>query len=220
MATRGAAALALALALASTPAAGQVRLQSRTIELSAETTNEFLRALKDAPADALHGIAKFSRIPSVAERKVLAQKGIHVLGAVSGPIPTGCASRNGSIRESWAPRAQHAPAPAHTPQDRVAPALWREDYARYVLKRPGEKPSNYVLGAEDTLRLTVLMQRDLPDAVSSMLLGKYAQSYSRRSKQAWLVTVPRASLRALASEDAVQWIGPPPLPFVAENDKT
>jgi hypothetical protein len=219
MTSRAAAALALALTLMSTLAVGQVRLQSRNIEVSAETTNEFLRALKDAPDDALHGLAKFSRIPGGAERKALAAAGIHVLAPFQGFTYRVRVEKRLDMRtlERVSPGMRLIPL---TPPDRVAPALWREDYARYVLKRPGEKPSNYVLTPEGTVNLTVLMQRDVPDAVSTMVLGKHARTYTRRSNQAWLVTVTRASVRALASEDAVQWIGPAPLPFVAENDKT
>jgi subtilisin family serine protease len=212
-----AALLIAALTMAGAPAHGQVFLQSRVLQPSARTTADFLSALKAAPGSALHGLAAFARLPAEQEQKALAARGIHVLTPFQGYTFRVRVEKRADLRALGREPALTRLA-ALAAEDRVAPALWREEFDRYVVRRPGERPDNYVLMPDGSLKLSVLMHQGVSDAASRALLQKHALSFARRGKTAWLATVARGSLRALAGEDSVQWIGPGPLPFAPENN--
>jgi hypothetical protein len=207
------------LVLTSPPAPGQIRLQSRTLEPSANATTEFLKALKAAPGKALHGMATFSRIPNDKERAQLERLGIAVLDPFQGLSYLARVEKRLDMR-ALGPMELRVQLTALAPQDRVAPALWRGDYATYVIRARDEKPRNYVLTPEGTLKLMVRMHRGVPDAESRAVLQKNTQSFERRTNETWTAVVSPASLHLLAEADAVQWIGPGQLPFLPENDRT
>jgi hypothetical protein len=105
-------------------------------------------------------------------------------------------------------------------EDRVDSGLWREDFAKYEAAPAEGAPQNYVLNADDTLNVTVRIHTGVVEAESNNVLRKHARSFLKQSDEVWVAIVPRASLRALAEENAVQWIDAGPLPFLPENDRT
>jgi hypothetical protein len=210
--------LTAVLALANGPAFGEIRLQSRSIQPSAGTTTEFLKALKAAHGNAMHGIATFSRIPGDSERAQLVRAGITILAPFQGT--------SYRVRvEEWIdiPALRRLPLEvqltALAAEDRVAPPIWRGDFARYATRPQDGKPGNYVLAPDGTLNLTVRMYPGVAEARSRALLGRHALSYAKRGGTSWNVVVARTSLRLLAESDAVLWVGPGPLPLQPENDR-
>jgi Subtilase family len=208
---------AFSLALVSSDTLGQIRLQSRTVQPSADETARFLKVLRGAPGDAIHGLATFSRAPTEQERRELERQGVRLLSPFQGY------TYRVRVAKRLDPRALKDPVPgmnltALIPEDRVAQPLWREDFARYIVRPRGEKLRSYVLNPDGTLNLTVRMHRDVAEAGSRNLLQKHAVTFQKRTNESWAATVTRASLRLLAAEDAVQWIDAGPLPFLPEND--
>lgn len=214
--------VALLIAMIAWPCAplyGQIQLQSRTLDASVSSTAEFLKALKSAPGKALHGMAKFSRIPSEQQRMQLESAGIVILDPFHGNTYRVRVDKRLKLKalESSGLTVRLT---LLAPQDRVASSLWTGDFERYVVQPRGEKPGNYVLTPEGNLSIVVRMHRGVPEARSVALLAKHSLSHARRTSETWTAVVARTALRGLAEVDEVQAIGPAPLPLLPENDRT
>jgi hypothetical protein len=206
------------IALNGAPAVAQVQLQSRTLDPSMRTTAVFADTLNATSAEALHALATFSRQPTAEDRVSLEASGVRVLTPLQGT------TYRVRVTKGLDARALRLPDLTVnlielTPEDRVAPAIWRGEFEKYIITPPGEKPRNYVLNAGETLNVTVRFHRDVAEAESRSVLRRHALSYVRRGNLVWVAVVPRAALRSLAGEDVVQWIDAGPLPFLPENDK-
>ncbi len=199
------------------PALAQIPMPTRTVLPSRDTTTEFFTALKAASGDAAHGLATFPTHPTVEERRSLEALGVRVLTPLLGTTyRVRVEKRTDSralARSKLRPNLVRLNA-----QDRVHPDLWREEFSKYVVKPPRRKSQNYVLNADGTLRLSVRIHAGVPETEATQALRRHAQFLHREGGQTWVAVVPRASLRALAGEDVVQWIGAGPLPFLPEND--
>ena len=215
--------LLAALALTTYPLLGQVQLKSGTVSTSADTTTEFVTALKAASGPALYGLATFSRHPTSEDRKAVRAAGIRLLSPLQGTTYRVRVEKrlDGRFLEYSDLKPQLL---RLNPQDRVEPKLWREEFERFVVTPPNAKPRNYVLNADGTLNLTVRMHAGVTQTEATNVIRKHARadakSTRKDSDQTWIAIVPRASLRPLATENVVQWIDAGPLPVLQENDKT
>jgi subtilisin family serine protease len=197
----------------------KIQLNSRTVEPSKTTTEEFIKALQIAPSGTLHGLARVARHLTQKEREALAKFGIHVLEPFK-------------KNTYWVSVAKHVNLPAVQAmqlnmdlirlrdEDRVDPRIWRGDYERYLVTPPGEKTRNYVLNADGTVNLTVQFHADVPEIEIKEALQKHVKALRKKSAVMWVIVIPRADVPALAADDRVQWIAAGPLPFLPENDHT
>src|SRR5207253_1335828 len=125
-----------------------------------ETTADFQRALKDMPGGSRYGVATFSRHVTTQDRKALEAAGIRVLSPLQGTAYRVRVEKRLDKHflqsSSLKPRLLEL-----KPENRVEPRLWREDFDRFVTNAPDAEPRNYVLNADGTLNLTVLMHADV-----------------------------------------------------------
>jgi hypothetical protein len=209
---------ALALALLGVPGAAfaHVLLGARAVQPSAVTTRAFVEALEAAPGGVLHGLASFSRAPAPSERHRLERAGIRILSAYHGNTFRVRVDRGLRLRALGRLAPTLVPL---LPEDRVAAALWRGEFEKYVVRPAGEEPYSHVLAPDGTLRLTVRFHADVAEPKARAVLSRAAVAYAKQSDATWVVSLRHGSLRALASEDAVQWVDAAPLPFLPENDQ-
>ena len=164
-------------------------------------------------------MATFTRHPSPDERKTLDAAGLRVLSPLQG------ATYRVRVEKHFDPAALKIPdlrvaLIALAPEDRVEPAIWRGDFARYRVTPPGQKQLNYVVNADGTLTVSVRMHLGIAEADSRAVLDKHARSYRKQGDATWVAIITHAALLTLAAEDSVQWIDAGPLPFLPENDNT
>jgi hypothetical protein len=195
----------------------EITLNSRTVKPSKASTEEFVRTLQTAPSGTHHGLARFVGILTEANRQILARLGIHVLELFNKTTYWVRVTKGDGLRQALDLNMDLIEL---RDEDRVEPGIWREEYERYMVASRGKEPRNYVLNDDGTVNLTVQFHADVPEADARRVLQRYTQKLRKKSAVMWIAVIPRMKVRALATEDRVQWIEAGPLPFLPENNES
>lgn len=195
-------------------AQAEMKVNSRTVEPSKASTEEFVRTLETARSGTHHGLAKFMGILTETDRQLLARLGIHVLELFNKTTYWVSVTKGDGLRQALDLDMDLIEL---RDEDRVEPGIWREDYERYMVASRGKEPQNYVLNDDGTVNLTVQFHTDVPEADARRVLQRYTQKVGKKSAVMWIAVIPRMEVRALATEDRVQWIEAGPLPFSARE---
>ena len=202
-----------------TIAADMVPLNSGPVEPSKQTTDEFLREMRDASRASQHGLAMFSRHLTQAERKSLARIGVHVLEHYQKTTYWVKVDKGVNLRQAQVLKLIPYLIRLHD-EDRVNPQIWRKNYDAFRVRQEGDETVNYVLNDDGTLKLTVRFHADVTETQARKVLRKNARTLTRQSDVVWVVVISSKAVQSLAKEDLVQWIDAGPLPFLPNNDKT
>jgi subtilisin family serine protease len=198
---------------------GTVQLDSRVIEPSKETTTEFLNALKSSQLPQLRGLATFSQKLSDKDISSLSEHGIHVISRVHGTTYRVRVEKTVDIDVFRAPNLKF-----HLfllqPQDRVRSSIWQGDFKRYQIRPPGDEVKNQVLNPDGTINITVRFYSDVPVSTIERKVRSFALKYNKQSETVWVVTIKRAELQQIATDNDVRWIDAGPPPFIPENNHT
>lgn len=197
-------------------------LNSGPIEPSMKTTNEFIEMFRLKPKPkTLHGLITFpGRYVTQAEGRRLAKFGIHVLELYRNTTYWARVDRSvtpnqfqGLNINLYLTKLQD--------KDRVQPEIWKQNYAKFTARQPGDQPPlNYVLNDDGTLNLTVIFHSDITELQAKTVIKKYTQIMKKKSNMVWVVVAPSAVVQTLAREDLVRWIDAGPIPGRPENDNT
>ncbi|MGH7539174.1 MAG: S8 family serine peptidase, partial [Gemmatimonadales bacterium] len=201
------------------PKPGVVRLQSRELVLSVETTGAFMRALAVTRLPAQHGIVQLREPPGAAAQARLDSAGITVLDAVAGTFYYGRVAAGTQLADQRVVGLLVALSVLQA-QDKVTPAIWNGQFEKYVVSPPDTTPYNYVLNEDGTLNLTVQFFSKVPENQITEFLAANARSLQKLSDVNWTVVISPEALRSMAASDIVKWIDAAPIPFLPENDNT
>ncbi len=186
-----------------------VELKFRTLPSDARGVSpRFLAQLAAGDAERLHGFVRLAEPPGPNLRGLLAAQGIALRFEVEHPIWVAQVARD--TAESGQLPALVAWVGAIRPQDKVSADLRRR-----------RRTPQWARAGGGLLRLSVEFFADVPAAETEALLaGVAARIDPWGIRNGYHVLAPRSALVTLASDDAVQWIEPGPLPYLPLNNFT
>jgi subtilisin family serine protease len=197
-------------------------LHSGPVEPSLKTTNEFIEMFKLKPKQkTLHGLITFpGRYVTQDERRRFVKLGVHVLELYRNTTNWVRVDRSvnpnqfqGLSINLYLTKLQD--------KDRVHPEIWKQNYAKFTARQPGDQPSlNYMQNDDGTLNLTIIFHSDVTEPQAKSVIKKYTQTMKKKSNMVWIVVARPTAVQALAQEDLVRWIDAGPIPARPENDNT
>ncbi|MFX0141831.1 MAG: hypothetical protein ACFFDN_49800, partial [Candidatus Hodarchaeota archaeon] len=196
-----------------------IRLKSRQIILSSQTTDHFFRNLRLTKQQSLYGIVKLKRNPNIDERKELEKSGLFILAPVKGTVYHAKISKDFRVKDKFVQNLFKSLSLLQA-QDKVTPNIWEKKYHKYLVTRQPKDTINYVLNDDGTLNLTVIFYTSINEDEIKSLLKAHTQSYEKLSDTRWSVVVTQKAVSKLAAENIVRWIDAGPIPFLPENDQT
>ncbi|MFC1661481.1 S8 family serine peptidase, partial [Gemmatimonadota bacterium] len=181
------------------------------LSLTQVTTQQALSELSGISAGFLFGLARFERSPTESERRELEERGLKIIWPVQGQAyRVGLESGKDPMDPELSPRVLALA--MIQPQDRVTPEIWAGDFRRFARLTTDGREINYVQNPDGALNLLVrFYPGSMPSEQEDLLLPFVLESEDL-GEDYWAVTAPGQSIRALAEENSVWWISPPPGP--------
>lgn len=175
-----------------------IQLRSRvfTPEPLQPTDRPALQRLARSGADRLHALLQLDYIPREAAKSELARRGIHLLAYV--PDYAWIASLPGAHPEAVLEVPGMVWAGELTVDDKLAPAIRAGEWAAYNMAADGTVAVYVVMHADESLEAGRALVAALGGKVINEVIGI----------NTLVAEMPAAQIRALAAQDAVQWVEP------------
>ena len=197
----------------------RINLRSGDLWPSSSLQGEFFSDLSTAPGEGLHGLISLTQTPGCQQAKALERNGFIRQSFLGNQNSYGFIEKGADPSNPEVASLIRAITPLE-PEDKIDPHVLLGDYAHFLVQPEGEPVRNYVLNADGSLSLSVLMAQNVSPATARSILASETISFTAASDQLYRVRIDPAHVGTLAAYDEVEWIEAGEVPPLIVNSVT